>query len=648
MGFRLFPFMVLMFLFLTPSTSVVAQEDSLELKLLEPLEDAERMEILFDLVWDYHKTKPAKAEGFLRDAEELLKEPPDSINYIVIQYYHGLINKNNGNFADAIPYFRSYIQFYENQKDSLKVAAGFYQLGSVFKRLGDYDASLDNYISALNLYRILGKTKRTASTLNALGGVFRGIKRHDDAIRTYEEALRLQKEVGNQVGIANVHNNLALIYIDKKEYDSSLKHFKEQERICKEQNDEGGLGYLYENIGAMYRDQGKLESAESYFRKSIAIRKKLDDTRNLAHTRINLGRVLASLGNSEEGNELITQGLTKAEELGMWRIVQTGRLAMSELKEKEGDFEGALVFHRSYLSIKDSILNMDVANRVTELDAKYGKEEDTRQIVFLTSENELKESRLREASTRNKLFAAGLIIALLLAGFTYFLFRQRKRNNEVLKEKNDVISKALDEKNLLLREIHHRVKNNLQVISSLLSLQSRYIKDENAIKAIEEGRTRVRSMALIHQSLYQKENLVGIDIKSYFEKLLSELFRTYKVDGGKIELEMDIAPLNLDVDTMIPLGLIMNELVSNALKHAFKDRESGLLSLTVKEEDDKLVLQVKDNGIGLENPDIFEGNSSFGNKLISSFSKKLNAELKVESKEGTQVEMRIKNYKIAG
>ena len=133
---------------------------------------------------------------------------------------------------------------------------------------------------------------------------------------------------------------------------------------------------------------------------------------------------------------------------------------------------------------------------------------------------------------KNRQLTLGLI-ALIIVGIlgllTYLLYRNKKKSQLELAEKNELISKQLSEKNLLLREIHHRVKNNLQVVSSLLNVQSQFLTDDNAKLALDEGRNRVKSMSLIHQNLYSGENLTSIDVKSYFEKLVSELFASYKV-----------------------------------------------------------------------------------------------------------------------
>jgi len=215
-----------------------------------------------------------------------------------------------------------------------------------------------------------------------------------------------------------------------------------------------------------------------------------------------------------------------------------------------------------------------------------------------------------------------------------------------LTSKNQQISKALEEKNILLREIHHRVKNNLQVISSLLKLQSQYIEDEGAVKAIAEGRNRVHSMALLHQNLYKEDNLTGVNMKEYFTNLIEGLFDAYKIT--EIKLVTEIENLTLDIDTVIPLGLIANELVSNALKHAFYNVENGILIVKLWEKDGQLLFNVRDNGKGYNENLVADGKKSFGQKLIKSLSDKLEADVQVTTTTGTDVTLSIKDYKKVG
>lgn len=250
---------------------------------------------------------------------------------------------------------------------------------------------------------------------------------------------------------------------------------------------------------------------------------------------------------------------------------------------------------------------------------------------MLNSQNELQESQLRASLNISILLGLGL---LGLLGLLYYLFQL-----------NQKIKKSESEKDTLLKEIHHRVKNNLQVVSALLTLQSKHLKDEKAISALEEGKGRVNSMALIHQDLYQHDNLKGVNSKDYISKLVKDLLSTYHVDQKKIHVDSDIDSIMLDVDTMVPLGLVVNELITNSIKHAFELQEAGWIKILLKESNDQLFLEVRDNGKGVE-PNVLES-KSFGYSLIRSFARRLDADMEVESNEGLIVKMGIKNYQKA-
>src|SRR5690625_930343 len=157
--------------------------------------------------------------------------------------------------------------------------------------------------------------------------------------------------------------------------------------------------------------------------------------------------------------------------------------------------------------------------------------------------------------------------------------------NQNMKQKNEQISKTLRKKDILLKEIHHRVKNNLQVISSLLSLQSRQLESPQAREAMQSSRNRIKSMALIHQKLYQDEDLIGVEIAEYIDKLMLSLVKSYQTSTENIEIKTDIDSMKLEVDTIIPIGLIINELISNSFKYAFDAQKGGKLQVTLKKQE---------------------------------------------------------------
>ena len=207
------------------------------------------------------------------------------------------------------------------------------------------------------------------------------------------------------------------------------------------------------------------------------------------------------------------------------------------------------------------------------------------------------------------------------------------------KKLEDELKKSLEEKDLMMKEIHHRVKNNFMIIQSLLQLQSRHIDDADVLEIFKESQNRIKSMAFIHQRLYQHDNLKKINFGDYPETLASDIFKSYVSNPDQITLDIDTADVTLDIDTAIPLGLILNELISNSLKYAFPDGRSGKLMVKSYLKGSEYGLIVSDNGIGLPEGLDYEKSDSLGLKLIYSLSDQIGAEVKVDTTNGTKFEI---------
>ncbi len=199
----------------------------------------------------------------------------------------------------------------------------------------------------------------------------------------------------------------------------------------------------------------------------------------------------------------------------------------------------------------------------------------------------------------------------------------------------DQIQKSLKEKEILLKEIHHRVKNNLMVISSLLNLQSRYIKDKEVLGIFKESQSRARSMALIHERLYQSSDLKRINFGAYIRTLAIDIFHSYISDNERFKLTMDVDDLMLDINTTVPLGLILNELVSNCMKHAFPDDRTGEIKIDFHKNDGEYVLKVSDNGIGFPEDLDFKNTQSLGLQIVNSLTNQIDGEVYLDQSQGT-------------
>jgi len=221
--------------------------------------------------------------------------------------------------------------------------------------------------------------------------------------------------------------------------------------------------------------------------------------------------------------------------------------------------------------------------------------------------------------------------------------RKLENANKLLKEQHRVIE--MQKKNMIneIKEIHHRVKNNLQVVNSLLSHQSRKIEDEKTLSIFKEVQNRVISMSLLHETLYRTDDLKNISIENHFKELIKNLVKNYKVEKI-VTLDIKIEKLEFGLQTLVPLGLLINEIITNSLKYAFKKQENGVITISlVRIQDLKYKLLIGDNGIGIGKEVWGEKSSSLGKKLIHTFTKQLNGTIELLDKPGTNFKILFEN-----
>lgn len=214
-------------------------------------------------------------------------------------------------------------------------------------------------------------------------------------------------------------------------------------------------------------------------------------------------------------------------------------------------------------------------------------------------------------------------------------------DNTERKEIDRKIRDSLKEKEVLLQEVHHRVKNNLQVISSILNLQSSYVDDPKTLEILRESQQRIKSMSFIHETIYRTADFSRLEFTDYIKTIASNLIQSYRTGGVAVEFKPEMESVGLNLDQAIPCGLIINELVSNALKYAFKGRKKGVLSITLREESGEVMMAVKDNGVGLPGDFAFEKNNSLGIQLVYALLDQLDATMKVNQSNGTEFFIRF-------
>ena len=209
---------------------------------------------------------------------------------------------------------------------------------------------------------------------------------------------------------------------------------------------------------------------------------------------------------------------------------------------------------------------------------------------------------------------------------------EKKKAVESLKE-------SLKEKEVLLKEIHHRVKNNLQIVSSLLNIQSSVIADKNVVKYLMNLQSRVMSMSLIHENIYQSENLSDVNIREYISMLKNNLLQSYLEEGKDIKISTEIDEISIDISRAIPLGLIVAELITNSLKHAFPTAKEGIVMVELKKIEKSIILMVSDNGNGISKDLNIENFGTLGLKLIRMLVEQLNAHMEIKLENGVKTKI---------
>ncbi|MBC7873376.1 MAG: sensor histidine kinase [Ferruginibacter sp.] len=423
---------------------------------------------------------------------------------------------------------------------------------------------------------------------------------------------------------------IAAYYEKRKKYDDAIKYIKENE-VLAAKNDL--LSHIYMAKKMRY---DLLKKTGDY----AAIPSLADTLFNLKDSVLGLQKreqlyELEAIYNTEKKQKEIallnSQKEIDAKNIALLNSKQV--LADIELL-RQIDIQQALARENSLM---DSVVKSEKAYSQS---VTREKEKEAALNTALGRGNSLKESELMKEKKLRRVLISGAGLLLLAAGVILYQYRRQRI-------KNVVIQKQADDMQVLMKEIHHRVKNNLQVISSLLDLQSMTIADNQASEAVKEGKNRVQSMALIHQNLYSEGNIKGIKTREYISNLLQSLCDSYNISNDKVMVKTQIDDLNLDVDTMIPLGLVLNELVSNSLKYAFKDGRPGELSIVLHKEARHLLLKVSDNGAGYPEGMNIKDSKSFGMKMIRAFAQKLKAKLDIYNSNGAVVEMQITKYNMA-
>ncbi|MDA8692777.1 ATP-binding protein [Saprospiraceae bacterium] len=668
-------FFVIVFLLCT--TAILAQSKMVQElydKLPECTSTEDSIRIYLDIARAQINADPKTSLSTVMIAKECCSRTADKNLRFRVVFSEATATRNMRNHQDALVLFEQFIEHHKTSGDHNNLHNGYQAAGSLYSREGEFEKAEEYLLKANAYYKGVSDFKDLARNYRALGSMSRRKGDFPKALDYTFDALAIFEEIDSKQNMSNAHNSLGIIYSDYGDKENAAKHFKINYQISFDRGDKNRAAnalinlssvledaaesrkYMKEaiviynqiglrtqvaeaefEIGTNYNKENKVDSALYHLNRSAEQYASLKRTPP-PRLKIEKGNVLVKLGQYGKAEKLLDESVQEIDQVNGVSELAHSYGVLSNSYADIGDYEKAYKMRIKQNVYSDSIFQLDQNEAMAEMQTAYKVKEKDLEIQTLEAQSALSRMKIM----RRNLIAGFLGLGLLLMGFLLYKIRNKNRKIE---SQNSIIKESLVEKEALLREIHHRVKNNLQIISSLLNIQSRSITDEKAKEAILIGKNRVHSMSLIHQNLYDKDNLTGILISNYLPKLVEDINNSYRTSSGNINILSDIDPLELDVDTVIPIGLIVNELITNCLKYAFPDNSDGNIHVKLKEINDHLKLSVSDDGVGMSKELEKERVRAFGHKIIKAFKAKLGAEISISGADGTKVELVITKYK---
>ncbi len=545
----------------------------------------------------------------------------------------GIIYNNQGQYQQAVDHYQLGLDIYDSLENYAGVARLSVNIGLVYQNQGNFDKALDHYRRAFNISTKMENEDGIGSALHHIGMIYFYLKDYDQALAYARQSLEIREKLGKPTNIAKTLSNIGEIYKAEKEYPKALEYFQRSLQLKEANEDRLGMAFSYTEIGQLYQEQEEYDKAGEQYESGLAIYESLGANDGRATVLQGMGAINYAKGRLTLARSYGEEALSLATEAGNTSVIQAASFLLYQVYKRSGDAVKALEMHERSVQMSDSLERDE--NRSAVFRYEYQQQaladslsnQQEKALAELEYNSQLNQQRLQLGFA----IGAGGLLAILVA-VLYRTSRMRQRTNQLLSDQNKEIEAKSEQNELLLKEIHHRVKNNLQTISSLLYLQSAHIKDADIKQAVAAGRHRVESMALIHQKLYQRDNLAAIEMKDYLSNLGLSLLNTFTDQPDRIQFHIDMDELDLDVDTAVPLGLIVNELITNSLKYAFPGGREGNIRLSLRQlPEDKLELQVSDDGVGMANK---EGGTSFGSQLIQLLTAQLGGSIEQEKEGG--------------
>lgn len=573
---------------------------------------------------------------------ELAKEAMDSSAISACENNIGLVYYARGDYQSCIYNYKQALVIKDSLHQEVDVAKAYLNIGIAYKELGTYDLALENLLKAARYFEKQNVSRELASCYNTIGNIQLEMGNTEAALSYHFKSLKVREEVNFKSGIAKSLTNIGDVYKTQGKYDFALLYLDSSLAIKRELNDPVMIASSLDLIGEVYFLQKNYAEAERFYKESLAVKKEIEDPKGTATTLNNLGKLYLEWGKSDAAAKALEEGRALARETGAKNVLLKNYETTIELLRKQNKPAEALHFFDLFTKLKAEILDEQKNKAIAELQVKYQTEKKEQEIALFNERDKVQEALLSRQHVL--IFSLGIGAVLLLVIILLLTNAYRARRKDLSQSRIIIEQKQamIGQKQTMMRELHHRVKNNLQVLSSIIGLQQHRTEDEQSRLVLLAIEHRLHAMMLIHQDLYGEQIDSQLDMGKYIRALAENLLLSYGLSGKKMQLSVSADPLLLDADRALSLGFICNEVISNAFKHAFHGVKDPQLTIRLVCEAETVLLSIADNGSGMPDEINISQSNSFGIRLIQLLAGDLRASFSfITGTAGTRFELKF-------
>ncbi|MDO6429775.1 histidine kinase dimerization/phosphoacceptor domain -containing protein [Flavitalea sp. BT771] len=517
---------------------------------------------------------------------------------------------------------------------------GVYDLfASLYIFNGNFPEALKWGLKALKTAETVGDSSMQLCTINNHIAIIYELHRDSvNAIKYFTEALRIAERFDDKQTIYLLTHNIASIYFNLQQplpARDLLQHI--QERYGPP--DKGSVITYYQFVSdalKVYTLSKQFQRAEPYYRQLAGIKNEDQFPKNnLSDFYVDILDYLLASGQYIRMLPYLEKDEVVAKAYGNPRNLARLHKLWFSYDTSRRDYKSAVDHMLQYDALYGTIYTQAKDRAIKELQVEFDTKKKEDQIALLNKEAMLEKAHVKQANLVKDFTLCGILLTLVIAGLLFRQNRLKQKNNRIILHKNELLEHLVTEKEWLLKEVHHRVKNNLHTVISLLRSQAAYLKND-ALKAIENSQHRIYAMSMIHQRLYQSDDIKTIEISHYLSDLIQYLSDSFGPPAN-VRIRTHIQPLTLDVAQAVPIGLIINETVTNAFKYAFPFDMHGTITIELSQTGPLVQLMVADNGIGLSHDPVHTNTESLGIKLIMGLARDLKGHVRFETDQGTRI-----------